>query len=116
MAEAGVAAGTLRHRLVLQAENPAADGGGGQGADPWADPVTVATVWGRVEPVGGAERLRAMRLEGAVTHTVTIRHRTGVTAGMRILFGVRLLNIRAAIDVNERGRVLKLLCEEGVAT
>ena len=116
MADSNDIVGALRHRLILQAENPAADGGGGQGADPWASPVIVATVWGRVEPLGGAERLRAMRLEGHVTHRVTIRYRPGITAGLRVLFGVRALNIRAVIDVGERGRVLDLLCEEGVAT
>ncbi len=35
---------------------------------------------------------------------------------MRIVFGSRVFNIRAAIDREERGRFLELLCEEGVAT
>ena len=116
MPDPNAAIGALRHRLILQAESPIADGGGGQGSDPWASPATVATVWGRVEPIGGTERLRAMRLEGHVTHRVTIRHRAGVTAGMRVRFDVRVLNIRAVIDVGERGRILELLCAEGVAT
>ena len=110
-----VKAGALRHRLVVQAENPTPDGGGGQG-DPWADPITVATLWGRVEPLSGTERHRAGRLEAAVTHRITVRHRAGIGAGMRILFRKRPFNIRAVLNPEERDRFLELLCEEGVAT
>lgn len=116
MAGAPIPAGALRHRLTIQAENPTADGGGGQGADPWADPVTVATVWGRVEPLKGRERMQAMQLRGQVSHRVTIRHRPGITAQMRVLFDGRAFNIRAVVNVEERNRILELLCEEGIAT
>ncbi|MFQ5774190.1 MAG: phage head closure protein [Kiloniellaceae bacterium] len=107
--------GRLRHRLTIQAENPAADAGGGQGADPWADPITVATVWGRVEPLTGGERLRAMQVQDRLSHRITIRHRPGITPRMRIVFGARVFNVRAVINPEERDRVLELLCEEGVA-
>jgi SPP1 family predicted phage head-tail adaptor len=110
------AAGRSRHRLVLQARAPAGDGGGGQAGDPWAAPVTVATVWGDIVPLNGTERLRAMKLESQVTHRIAIRFRLGVTGGMRIVFGARTFNIRAVVDVGERHRMLELLCEEGVAT
>lgn len=115
MAGRAGAAGALRHRVVIEAGTPARDAGGGQ-TDPWADPVALATVWARIEPLGGAERLRAMRLEHPVTHRITIRHRAGVGAGHRVRLGARVFNVRAAIDAGERHRVLELLCEEGVAT
>ena len=113
---AGLRVGGLRHRLVIQSENPSADAGGGQGADPWADPVVVATVWGRVEPLTGGERQRALQIEDRVTHRVTIRYRAGITPRMRIAFGARRVNSRAVINPEERNRMLELLCEEGVAT
>ncbi len=115
MAPSRVRLGELRHRLIIQAERATGDGGGGQ-SGPWADPVTVATVWGRVEPLTGGERLRALRLEGRLSHRVVIRHRAGITPAMRIVFGSRVFNIRAVIDREERDRFLELLCEEGVAT
>ncbi len=110
------AAGRLRHRLILQTRNPAGDGGGGQAGDPWAAPVTLATVWGDIMPLNGNERLRAMKLENRVTHRISIRYRLGVTGDMRFAFGARTFNIRAVVDVGEHHRVLELLCEEGVAT
>ncbi len=115
MAGHGVKLGELRHRLVIQAERSTGDGGCGQ-SDPWADPVTVATVWGKVEPLTGAERLRAMQIEDRLSHRIVIRHRPGITPAMRIVFGSRVFNIRAAINREERDRFLELLCEEGVAT
>ena len=115
MARGKVDLGSLRHRLVIQAGQAASDGGGGQ-SDPWADPVIVATVWGKVEPLTGAERLRAMQIEDRLSHRIVIRHRPGITPAMRIVFGSRVFNIRAAINHEERDRFLELLCEEGVAT
>jgi SPP1 family predicted phage head-tail adaptor len=105
-------AGRLRHRIVLQSAGEAADGGGGFTVT-WGD---VATLWAAIEPLKGSERLRAQQLETPVTHRVTIRHRAGVTAKMRVKFGSRAFNIRAVIDPQERGRTLELLCEEGVGT
>ncbi len=115
MARPRLRIGELRHRLTIQAERAASDGGGGL-SDPWADPVTVATVWGKVEPLTGGERLHALQIEGRLSHRIVIRHRSGITAAMRVVFGTRVFNIRAVIDTDERGRFLELLCDEGVPT
>ncbi len=104
--------GTLRHRLTLQEETRSADTGGGYTLT-WGD---FATVWGRIEPLTGTERLRAMQLESRISHRVTIRHRAGVIAGMRLLHSGRAFNVRAVIDPDERRHWLELMCEEGVAT
>ena len=107
--------GDLRHRLVLEAPNPADDGQGGQG-DPWASPVTLATVWGRVEPLRGRERQHAGQIEARHSHRITIRYRDDVTTAHRVRLGTRVFNIRAMANREERDRWLMLLCEEGVAT
>jgi SPP1 family predicted phage head-tail adaptor len=107
--------GRLHQRLAIEAPAPQADGYGGQG-DPWTSPITLARVWGRVEPLRGRERLHGLQLEVQVTHRVTIRHRDDVTARHRLRLGARVFNVRAVIDVEERHRFLELLCEEGVAT
>ena len=107
--------GPLRHRLIIESANPSDDGHGGQ-TDPWASPVTVATVWGRIAPLRGRERLRAGQLDARHSHRITIRYRDDVTAAQRIRSGTRIFNIRAVTDRDERGRWLDLLCEEGAPT
>ena len=104
----------LRHSIVIQAESTTTDAGGGQ-SDPWASPTLVAATRACIEPLKGFEVLRAMQLEAKVTHKITMRYRSGITAKMRIKFGSRILNIRSVINVEERGRWLEILADEGVA-
>ncbi len=105
----------LKHDLVIQAENPTTDAGGGQ-TDPWASPTVVGTVRACIDPLKGFERLRSMQLEAPVSHKITMRYRNDVTAKNRLLFGTRLFNIRAAINVGERSKWLEIMADEGVAT
>ena len=104
----GMPIGTLRHRIVLQQAVRTADGGGGA-AETWS---TVAELWAAIRPVSGDERVAADALSGQLTHEVWVRHRAGVTPAMRFLIGSRILDIRAVIDVEARGRRLKCLCRE----
>ena len=68
-----------------------------------------------VEPLGGGEQLTAMQLQDSVSHRVTIRYRTGVTAKMRVLHRGRALKLVAVTDADEDNHWLTLLCEEGAA-
>ncbi|ESR22795.1 putative head-tail adaptor [Lutibaculum baratangense AMV1] len=94
--------------MRLEAPVTADDGSGGTTAS-WN---LVTTLWARVEPLSAVERLTAERLEAAVTHRVTIRHRAGVTHRMRFVLGTRVLEIRGIRDLEERHRYLELTCEE----
>ncbi len=107
--------GALRQRLTIEAGNPGDDGHGGQ-SDPWASPLVVATVWGRIAPLRGKERLHGGQLDARHSHRITLRYRSDVTTAQRIRYGTRIFNIRAVSDRDERGRWLELLCEEGAPT
>ena len=99
--------GALRYRLVLQHAVRTADCGG-DADESWS---TVAEVWAAVRPISGDERVAADALSGQLTHEVWLRHRVGVMPSMRFLIGSRILDIRAVIDADGRGR-LKCLCRE----
>lgn len=98
----------LRHRVTLQS-NARADDGGGGGVAYWIDE---GTVWARVAPLSGYQRLAAEQLQATVTHTITIRYRDAVYAGMHVKFGTRIFDVKAVIDGEERHRWLALMCEE----
>lgn len=106
--------GQLRELVTLQQEAaPTADGGGGY-TQPWTN--VQADIPARVEPAQAREELLGQKLAAVASHAVTIRFLDGVTAGMRLLHGSVVLNIRSVLDLEARGEFLLLACEEGVAT
>lgn len=97
----------LRHRLKLEAPVDQPDGAGGSERS-WE---TVATLWGRIEPLSAEERVAAGRIEAVADHRITIRRRAGLSHQNRFVLGNRRFAI-TAIVADEEGRFLRCLCEE----
>lgn len=103
-----IRAGLLRERVTLQTETRTADGGGGYVSD-WTP---AAVVWARVEVLSGREIAIAQQLESAMTHRVTIRHRTGIdAAATRLAWRDSILVIIGDPRPDERRTVLVMDCE-----
>jgi SPP1 family predicted phage head-tail adaptor len=83
---------------------------------------TIGTLRARVEPLGGQELTMAAQLELKLTHQVETRWRPDLaransaagTSGhnMRLLWGVRILDVQLVQDPDGRRRALHLLCLE----
>ena len=101
--------GILRKQLTLQGESLVADGSGGHAAN-WT---TVATVWGDVKPTIGVDAVIVRNFDKRITHVITLRYRSDITTGMRLLDGSRILLIRGVVNLDEKNRWLQLLVEEG---
>jgi len=102
--------GELRHRVTIQGLVRVPDGFGGY-SEIWQDK---ARIWASIEPLRGQELYFARQTLQQVTHRVVLRYIRGITRGMRIVWGERVLKILAVID---RGRTygwLELMCEEVV--
>jgi len=104
--------GELDKRIIIENSTEVDDGYGGKTIS-WA---TFATVWARVKPLKGFEKLRAMQIQSEVTHKITIRYRSGITTGMRVNFNSRIFNIKSSININEDDQWLEIIAEEGVGT
>ena len=104
--------GKFRHFITLQGQGTSRDAGGGISSGF----STIASVYANVVPKSGKEVYKQGKLVGSVTHEITIRYRTDITNASRISFNNKLFNIRSIIDIEQRNRYLKLMCEEGVAT
>jgi SPP1 family predicted phage head-tail adaptor len=102
------AVGRLRHRLTLEAPVEMADGAGGV-ARTWS---ALGQVWAAIEPVGANEAVVADKRIGALTHRVTLRHRSDLTLNHRFRLGMRVFFIRALRDPDEQGRFLECLVAE----
>ncbi len=69
-------AGELKNRLVIRRWQDFPDLS--QGID--QTHAEIARVWGRIEPVGGGIHYGSVQIGNAVTHRITIRRRTDITA------------------------------------
>jgi SPP1 family predicted phage head-tail adaptor len=101
-------AGLLRHRALIERNDPVPDAMGGA-ADRWRE-VGEAAV--RVEPARAEVSPEAGQRIARITHRVTLRHRDGLERGMAFRLGARRLVIRTLHDPDETGRYLVCRCEE----
>jgi SPP1 family predicted phage head-tail adaptor len=100
--------GQMRHRVVIEEQSRASDGGGGAIVS-W---VAVDEVWAAILPADGTEGPEAGGLTSRVTQDIWIRARSGLRADMRLRSGARIFDIKAIIDDAGERRFLVLRCEE----
>lgn len=106
-----IRAGELRQRIIVETETMATDASGG------ALPTyaTLATVWAKIEPMDGAEKYNAQQTSASITHKISIRWRSGITAKHRVKYGTRIFRIVSVLDMEEFGKLLVLNCIEKAA-
>lgn len=101
-------AGKLRHRVTIQSKAATRDTYGEE-VIIWT---TVATVWAAVEPLQGREYLEARQVTAEVSTRIIIRRRSGILPEMRAVYGSRIYDILAVIEVDEARREMELMCQE----
>jgi len=99
---------SLDQRASLEARTLTPDGGGGY-SESWQ---AFALVWVKVAPAGATDALSADALQSRARHRITLRRRTDVTAGQRLVIGGRTFRIHAVLDEGPREPLITLLCEE----
>ena len=113
-----LSAGQLRRRVTIQQRLATQDAFGQQatGAGAWTD---VQTVYAKIESLSGSQLQKAQSIYSETTHQVTVRYQAFLadvkTVGSyRILYGTRVFDIGADLNVDERNRVVELLAKEGL--
>lgn len=99
--------GRLRHRLTLEANARADDGGGGT-VSSWS---ALAELWGAVEAATGKEAIAADRVTGQAAYQIIIRYRDDVIPAMRFRRGAEAFDILAVLDQDGRRSFLVCQCE-----
>jgi SPP1 family predicted phage head-tail adaptor len=106
-----LSAGALDQLVTLQRRTTGQDERG-QALDTWVDVAT--NVWARVAPRRGRDFFAAAQEQATFDCTVLLRHRTDVTADMRVLWqGQPLELVGEPVDVGGAGVYLELLCVRG---
>lgn len=104
--------GKMRHRVLLQKPVEVTDAGGGR-TYTWTN---VETVWAEVRPISARETLYGMAVANPVTHRISMRHRSDILPGWRIVYDSREFKILSVVDPDERKHWLELTVEEGLPT
>ena len=99
----------LRHCGELQSLKRTEDAGGGY-SEGWVSAVNPFRFGGG--PATGYEVFQAQAIHGVVTHRFRARWIGGVNPSMRLLWGTRVFDIKAVLNLEEANRVMVLLCEE----
>ena len=104
-------AGKLRNTIIIERETDTPNDSGGQDIV-WAQYKKVKAF---IKTKSGSERVRGMKLESPLTHSIFIRYTADILPTDRVNFSGRYMQIRAVINIEERNRWIELACEEGVA-
>lgn len=101
-------AGSLKDRISIQRHTQAKDEWGTliPGSEAWAE---LAKVWADVKHPSGLGAVKADADVSIVRASIRIRRRTDVDAGMRVLFGAAVYDIKAVLPGPTRDYV-DLVC------
>jgi len=106
-----LAAGKLRHQVELQEFVEILDSNGDRETF-WGH---VAFMWASVEPLSAKEFIAAQQMQSKVTARITIRRRSDINAGMRILFRDQYYNIEGVLSDPVSGLEYQTLpCSSGI--
>lgn len=92
--------GQLRHRVEIQRMQSIVDPDGEVIGEDW---VTVASVWGKVDPLSAKELLAAQAIQSEVSARVTVRYRTDIDHSCRLLHRGQVYNIAGIVPDNVSG-------------
>jgi SPP1 family predicted phage head-tail adaptor len=103
--------GAKRYQISIQQKSSTVTGSG----SPIASWTTVLTCMSAIKTLMESEAYQTGQFSGHVTHRVSIDWpgvSIGIVAGMQVLFGTRVFTIQGVDNVQERNRVLHLMCLE----
>lgn len=92
----------MRHKLTIQTLSKVSDDQGGF-TETWQDG---ADLWASIEPLKGYEKFQAQQMQVPVSHRITMRYRTDVTAASRLKHDGRVFWVKEVINRNEDNRFL----------
>lgn len=101
----------LRHRVDIEAFSVTQDSETGAMTESW---VAIAEgVAAEIVPVSGREFVAGAAIQSLVNTRITIRYDAAVAAGMRIVHGSTIYNIRAVLPDPSLRHHLTLMCQAG---
>lgn len=101
-------AGDLNRKITIQKKGAGEDEWGTPLPDAWDD---VTKAWASIRNLSGLGAIKADAQAAVVKTSIRIRYRTDIAAGMRVLHGSTVYDIKAVLS-DEAGRgFVDLVCE-----
>jgi SPP1 family predicted phage head-tail adaptor len=72
----------------------------------------VTNVWASISPIFGKEYFQAEQVQSKTTTKIELDYITGADRSMQVIYGDRIFEILAVIDIKEMHRTLQLMCKE----
>jgi SPP1 family predicted phage head-tail adaptor len=105
-----IPSGAMRHEIQIQQQTTTPDSFG-QPQPTWTTVLTAMAAFATLSE----REVYQLQFTAQVTHRITVRWpgtSIGIAGGMRVLFGTRVFLIQTPDNVQERNRVLHLMCLE----
>ena len=102
-----IQAGRLNRQITIQRHGTAQDATG-QVIEAWSE---VCQAWASIRHPGGLETVRAGAETTIVKASIRIRYRTDIDAGMRVLHGTTVYDIKAVLLDEVKREHVDLVCE-----
>jgi SPP1 family predicted phage head-tail adaptor len=106
--EDAVRVGHLRDSITIETPSGSVSSYG-EPVDTWT---TFATVFGELRSVSGREYMQSERIQGDVSHMITIRHLTGLLPKMRAKIGTRIFEIIAVLPDRTNAKFQQVIARE----
>ena len=104
-----IASGRLKHTVTLQTWNETGTDDHGHPQGEWWNTRELRVA---IEPVGPRDAEVVNQLYHEATHVVWVRYHEDIVRDAQLIFGSRTFHIGYVQNMEERNRVMKLLCTE----
>lgn len=103
--------GPMRHRVAIQ-RRTVAQNSYGEAVPTWS---TLATRWGRLEPLTGREAWQAQQARPDVTHRLTLRYYAGLLHRDRVQIDGATYQVESVTNPDGRKRFHELILKQEVS-
>lgn len=104
-----LAAGTLRHRITIQASSTPTDDGQGGYTPVWVDQ---STVWAHIRPMRAKQVEEYRSINVNATHLIEVRGGVDIEEDQQIIFGSRTFEVLTVENEKEEGVKKWVICKE----
>jgi len=69
-------------------------------------------VWANVSPMSGREYEESQKLRAETTYKITTRYFPNITENMKVMFGLKVLDIVSVLNIGENNTELQIVAKE----